>query len=133
MSDPEMRVGNGEREAAQRLLEHHFQAGRLDPHEYEDRRGRAGDAVTRGELDALFTDLPGTTSDDGSLPVQGTSTDIESSAPAEKSPASARRGAATGIVAIAAVALFFITGRWQWFLLVPVVALLWTFVTGRDD
>lgn len=37
------------------------------------------------------------------------------------------------MVAIAATALFFITGQWQWFLLVPLVALLWTFVSGRDD
>jgi hypothetical protein len=130
MSDPEIRVGNTEREAAQRLLEEHFNAGRLDPLEYEDRRGRAGDAVTRSDLEALFTDLPSTGPDGASLPVPAASPDAKRS---DKSSASARRGAATGIVAVAAVALFFITGRWQWFLLVPLVALLWTFVTGRDD
>jgi hypothetical protein len=134
MSDPDIRVGNTEREGAQRLLEEHFNAGRLDPHEYEDRRGRAGDAVTRADLDLLFSDLPSTGlpstgPDGGSLPVAAASAVPEPGG----SGGSARRGAATGIVAVAATALFFVTGRWQFLLLVPLVALLWTFVTGRED
>jgi hypothetical protein len=134
MSDPDIRVGNTEREGAQRRLEEHFNAGRLDPHEYEDRRGQAGDAVTRADLDLLFSDLPSTGlpstgPDGGSLPVAAASAVPEPGGLG----GSARRGAATGIVAVAATALFFVTGRWQFLLLVPLVALLWTFVTGRED
>jgi hypothetical protein len=131
MSDPEMRVGNAEREAAKRLLEEHFNAGRLESHEYEDRRGRAGDAMTRGELESLFTDLPSTGPDGRSLRLPAVPTDDPERS--SRSRASARRGAATGIVAVGATALFFLTGHWQFFLLVPLAALLWTFVTGRED
>ena len=51
-------VGDAERRAAMELLATHHAAGRLDAFEYEDRRGRAADAVTRRDLDDLFTDLP---------------------------------------------------------------------------
>jgi hypothetical protein len=43
------------------------------------------------------------------------------------------RRPAPALAAVAATALFFVTGRWQFLLLVPLVALLWTFVTGRED
>lgn len=40
------------------LLGVHFADGRLTVSEYDDRARRAAAATTRGELDALFTDLP---------------------------------------------------------------------------
>jgi hypothetical protein len=39
-------------------LGHHYAEGRIDSAEFEDRVERAYDAGTRGELDALFADLP---------------------------------------------------------------------------
>ena len=57
--DPGQRVGTSEREAAIAALNQHWQAGRLDPAEHERRTTAAYAAVTRGDLDALFADLPG--------------------------------------------------------------------------
>lgn len=130
MDDGQFRVGDDERDAAKRLLAQHHEAGRLDADEFEDRRGRAGDAVMRADLDELFTDLP-------SAPV---ATVGQSAAASPGRPSAAptdrwktRRGALSGIISLGAVVLFFATGRWQWFLLIPLVALLWTLFTGRED
>src|SRR3954468_10040463 len=58
MDDADLRVSSAERhEALAALVEHHA-AGRLDANEYEDRRGRAADAVVRRDLTSLFVDLP---------------------------------------------------------------------------
>lgn len=53
-----IRIGNEERAAAQRALDEHLAAGRLEMDEFADRYAAAGVAHTRAELDALFTDLP---------------------------------------------------------------------------
>lgn len=55
---PPLRIGNQEREAAVKALDVHLEAGRLDPDEYGERYAKASMARTRGELDALFLDLP---------------------------------------------------------------------------
>lgn len=57
-SDDVIRVGTAERQAAIDLLGEHWRAGRLDPSEHEARTTKAFAAVTRGDLDALFSDLP---------------------------------------------------------------------------
>jgi hypothetical protein len=54
----EMRVGDAEREAAASELREHFASGRLDQDELNERLDRAFAARTRGDLNALFTDLP---------------------------------------------------------------------------
>ncbi len=56
--DDAIRVGTAERQAAIDLLGEHWRAGRLDPSEHEVRTTKAFAAVTRGDLDALFGDLP---------------------------------------------------------------------------
>ncbi|OLR90490.1 DUF1707 SHOCT-like domain-containing protein [Actinokineospora bangkokensis] len=60
MSDPQpdLRIGDAERETALRLLGEHMAAGRLDVEEYGDRSATATTARTRGDLLALFSDLP---------------------------------------------------------------------------
>lgn len=58
--NPQERIGTREREAALTALSGHLSAGRLDQAEFEARRERAGSAVTRGDLDAIFNDLPTT-------------------------------------------------------------------------
>ena len=55
---PEMRVGDAERSAALDRLGTHFADGYLDVAEFDDRTARAASATTRGELEALFRDLP---------------------------------------------------------------------------
>ena len=54
----EMRVSDAEREAAAAELREHFASGRLDQEELDERLAAAFAAKTRGDLHALFTDLP---------------------------------------------------------------------------
>jgi len=53
-----MRVGDAEREAAAAELREHFASGRLDQEELEMRLSAVFAARTRGDLNALFADLP---------------------------------------------------------------------------
>lgn len=54
----EMRVGDAEREAAAAELREHFASGRLNQEELDERLSAVFAAKTRGDLNALFTDLP---------------------------------------------------------------------------
>lgn len=58
MGKPDIRISNTERDAAVTALGEHLSTGRLEMSEYEERCGQAAVARTRGELEALFTDLP---------------------------------------------------------------------------
>ena len=53
-----MRASDAERETALRALRGHYEVGRLDEHELEERAARITQAQFRGELRAVFTDLP---------------------------------------------------------------------------
>jgi hypothetical protein len=53
-----LRVADADREALADELRDHVVAGALTPEEFEERVGRAYEASTRGELDALKADLP---------------------------------------------------------------------------
>ena len=55
-----LRAADTDRRAAADRLLAEFEAGRLDLLEYDDRLARAYRAVTYADLEALFTDLPGT-------------------------------------------------------------------------
>ncbi|GAB3871069.1 DUF1707 SHOCT-like domain-containing protein [Terrabacter terrigena] len=121
VGDGDIRIGTAEREEALAALAEHHAAGRLDANEYEDRRGRATDAVLRRELTALFVDLP------EPRPKLRPS---RSSALAQ--PSTSRRPSAQGKVArtlvslspFIAIAAFFLTRSWLAFLLIPVIAIL---------
>jgi DUF1707 SHOCT-like domain len=54
----EMRVSDAEREAAAAELREHFASGRLNQDELDERLAAVFSAKTRGDLNALFTDLP---------------------------------------------------------------------------
>lgn len=58
MNQPNLRVGDRERDDAARALGEHFAAGRLDRAEYDERLDKAFAARTAGELGTLFRDLP---------------------------------------------------------------------------
>ena len=58
MSQPELRIGDQEREAAVTALGEHYVAGRLTKEEYDDRSAVAGRARTNSDLAPLFVDLP---------------------------------------------------------------------------
>jgi hypothetical protein len=55
---PELRIGDGEREAAVGALGEHYAAGRLTKEEFDERADAAWAARTRSALWPLFTDLP---------------------------------------------------------------------------
>ncbi|NUR09065.1 MAG: DUF1707 domain-containing protein [Nocardioidaceae bacterium] len=55
---PEMRIGDSEREAAVSSLGEHFAAGRLTKEEYDERSEQAWAARTASQLYPLFADLP---------------------------------------------------------------------------
>lgn len=54
----QMRVSDAEREAAAAELREHFASGRLNQEEFDDRLAAAFAAKTRGDLNAVFADLP---------------------------------------------------------------------------
>jgi HK97 family phage portal protein len=53
-----MRASDADREQARRLLAQHARDGRLRGHELDERSRQAGEAITCGDLDTLFADLP---------------------------------------------------------------------------
>jgi hypothetical protein len=55
---PELRIGDAEREAAVAALGEHYAAGRLTKDEYDERAGVAWTAKTNSALWPLFADLP---------------------------------------------------------------------------
>ena len=115
------RVGSAERDEAVALLGEHWHAGRLDPGEHELRVTRARAAVTRADLDVLFTDLPAPVP--AATPPGGTL----SSGPAPVSDGGLLQGKRETIMALtpfAALFLFFVTGSWLWFLAIPVMGIL---------
>jgi Flp pilus assembly protein TadB len=58
-SDRDLRASDAERGDVADRLSRHFAEGRLDQVEFKGRLDRAMGAVTRGDLDGLFDDLPG--------------------------------------------------------------------------
>lgn len=58
MAQADIRTSNAERDEAVSALGVHLSTGRLELDEYEERCTRATAARTRGDLEALFTDLP---------------------------------------------------------------------------
>ncbi|MET9488851.1 DUF1707 domain-containing protein [Nocardia sp. NPDC006630] len=109
---PDIRIGTAEREEAMKRLSDNFAAGRLSVAEFDERSGVVAAAMTRGDLETVFTDLPAVESD--------------SAAPAKREP---RFGSnwperIMPIVPIIAVILFFITSQWWVFLLIPVAGAL---------
>jgi hypothetical protein len=54
----QLRVSDADRDAVVTELGEHFQAGRLDAAELDDRTGRALRAGTGGDLDEVLADLP---------------------------------------------------------------------------
>ena len=87
---PDILASDRERDEIASELATHFQAGRLDAAELDDRLGRALRARTRGDLAALVTDLP------------------QASAPQQ--PAAGRSSRATAIAITLGIAALIVTG-----------------------
>lgn len=119
---PDIRIGDHERAQALTLLGEHFSLGRLTVAEFDARSAEASAATTRGELEALFADLPAHTAH------------VPDRVPAESPRSVARerwRDIAMGLTPLVALVLFFTFGTWLWFLLVPAVSIV--LYAGRDD
>ncbi len=133
MTTPEqhssLRVGDEERTAAIEALNEHWRGGRLDPAEHERRTTAAHAAVTRGDLDSLFTDLPAA----GQVVAPGVSgsgraVSAESSATAlvpQRSWVGRHRDQLMGVAPFVSLVGFFALGHnWLWFLLIPALGAL---------
>lgn len=57
-NNPELRIGDAERDAAVTSLGEHFAAGRVTQQEFDERSDQVMQARTQSQLDRLFTDLP---------------------------------------------------------------------------
>ncbi|GHH58777.1 DUF1707 SHOCT-like domain-containing protein [Lentzea cavernae] len=126
MSDPsrDIRIGDTERQQALQVLGEHMSAGRIDVEEYGERSAKITTAKTRGELMALFYDLP------DPRPQFVAPVPMFNEPP--KAPARRWEGAVIPVVGIATVILFFaLVKNPLIFLLVPAVAILWGQWNGR--
>ena len=120
MDDGDIRIGSAEREEALAALAEHHAAGRLDANDYEDRRGRATDAIVRRDLTSLFTDLP-----EPRPKLRPAAGARVARSPGKGSAAQSR--VARTLVSLSpfiAIAAFFLTRSWLAFLLIPVIAIV---------
>lgn len=114
MSDvPEIRIGTAEREQAMQRLSDHFAAGRLSVAEFDERSAVVAAALTRGDLDKVFTDLPEPALATAAVPAKRDSGFLDEWP--ERLMA---------VIPILAVILFFVTGNWLWFLAIPLAGAL---------
>jgi hypothetical protein len=115
VGERDIRIGDAERQQAIELLGEHLSQGRLSVDEYGDRTARVTAAKTRGELLALFGDLP------------APHPQLAQIAPLPSlTPARDRRWVqvAVPLVGLLTVALFFLVKNPFVFLIVPAVALI---------
>ncbi len=136
-----LRVGDAERNSAIDALGEHLATGRLTLDEYGDRSARVSVARTTVDLDALFDDLPLPHPVRPGIPTTGRlSLSAESAAMPTGRPGNGdSRSRAQKLVGVAAagsvviaLALFFITGSWLWFLLIPGISAVASSIWGPD-
>ncbi len=132
-----LRIGNDERSAAIKALDEHLVAGRIDHEEYGERMASATMAKTRAELETLFDDLPAP-HPFASTPVAGPPQWGQWGPPSRTyydrpvRRSGAQRTASVAVVGAVlltlapfiAMALFFFTGVWVVFLLIPALGML---------
>lgn len=131
MSDelPELRIGDAERDEAVSLLQEHRVAGRLDQFEFDERLTRALSSRTRGELDALFRDLPGRRP----APPAGSTAVAPAEPPAQSEPHDGTPWYAQWWMIFVAIALTMVT-RGRLGPLIPAMAIwLWIIYPGMVD
>ena len=136
----ELRIGDTERETALTALGEHMSAGRLDIDEYGDRSAKVAAAKTRGELLALFTDLPQPHPTFGAqqpaavpAPTVGNNSLPMPVGPRAMPIAQRLAAAAMPLAGIIAVVLFFAFGHvWEFFLIPAAVAVLSGVIFGDD-
>jgi len=129
VSEPDIRIGDTEREEALRSLGEHMSAGRLELDEYGDRSALVTTAKTRRDLLALFADLPEPHPRFGQV-VRPAAAEVEQKA---GSPLTHRLlRAAVPLGGLIAVALFLLIRNPLVFLIVPAIAILAGSVLGDN-
>jgi hypothetical protein len=126
VSDPsrDIRIGDTEREQALQVLGEHLSAGRIDVDEYGERSARITTSKTRGELMALFHDLPD--------PRPQFAAPMAMFPEPSRAPVRKWEGMVVPVVGVAVVILFFaLVKNPLIFLAIPAVALLWGQWNGR--
>jgi hypothetical protein len=131
-----VRIGDCERQAAVEALTAHREAGRIDPTEFEERQVAASRARTWVEIVPLFADLPeprpvGMPAGLAGIPTPVPYTPVSASTEPGRPPTVFEglvpvryRDTIMALTPFAAVALFFVTKSWMWFLAIPVTAIL---------
>jgi hypothetical protein len=138
-SSPEQRIGDPERQAAITALDAHREAGRLSAEEFEDRQVTAAAARTWSDIQPLFADLP------PPHPSRMPSQPSPGQHPArtmEPTPSATtgllgdvipqrHRATVMALTPFVALVLFFLTGTWLWFLLIPAMGVLMYGASGQ--
>ncbi|HWO64149.1 MAG TPA: DUF1707 domain-containing protein [Umezawaea sp.] len=133
MSEPDIRIGDTEREEALKALGEHMSAGRLELDEYGDRSALVTTAKTRGDLLALFADLPQPHPRFGQVAAPQPAASEVVRRPVTASPVTHRLlRAAVPLAGLLAVALFFAIKNPLIFLIVPAIAIIAGSVLGDD-
>ena len=125
--NPDVRIGTAEREQALSNLSEPLSAGRITLPEFDERSAVIAGALTRGQLDSVFTDLPSPSL----APTASRPLDIsKSNAPAGRAGQDTAdsgwdwRKTVMSITPVVALILFFVvpvSNSWLFFLLVPLV------------
>lgn len=129
----DLRISDTEREDAISKLGEHLSVGRLDVDEYGERTARVAAAKTRGELLALFQDLPDPRPSFGNTLAAARRPGRPVERRDERPVVQRLWAAAVPLSAILAVILFLTIFRhWFVFLLPAIVAILGGAVWGED-
>lgn len=148
-----MRISDADRNAAMEALAEHLGAGRITLDEYGERTANVMVAKTADDVTAIFADLPAphpvlSTAGQPVPPTKASATlpDRPGSSARELHPPAAhavartdQRSRAQKVVAVAAslsvfaaLVLFFTTGSWLWFLLIPAISGVAQAIWGSD-
>ena len=120
---PEIRIGTVDREKALEALSQHFSEGRLTVPEFDERSASIASAMTRGELDKVFVDLPAA-ADTSRKPVQLGKSEVSADTGGGRVDWAA---VVMPLVIFGSLALFFLTDfdqKWLFFLLIPLAGAL---------
>jgi hypothetical protein len=135
VSEPDIRIGDTEREEALKALGEHMSAGRLELDEYGDRTALVTTSKTRRDLLTLFADLPEPHPRFGEVARQAPIVGEVVQRPVGGLPVSHRvMNALVPLTGLLCVLMFFTIVKTPFiFLLVPVVAILAGAITGDDQ
>lgn len=123
------RLSDAERDAAAAMLREHYEAGRLDAAEFDERLSGALAARFARDLDALFSDLPEPRPGRGAMPVPpasvGSTFLTARQDPVPPAPSATGGtdwlGVARGAIWPAAILLGFVTGSWMTFIIIAII------------